>query len=168
MLPEIYKVVAIGRGSLSVMARPRAGEWLDDEIRGLSQAGITCVASLLTTAEAVELELTDEAAVCAVYRIRFLSLPITDRGVPDNVTVTADFIADLHQSAYGGDSIVIHCRAGIGRSGLIAAGVLLNEGLSPEAAFSLISKVRRVTVPDTEEQIKWLQHHRQRLMYVQK
>jgi hypothetical protein len=37
MLPQIYKVLTNGSGFLAVMARPRSGEWLRDEIRGLGQ-----------------------------------------------------------------------------------------------------------------------------------
>jgi hypothetical protein len=31
MIPDIYKVELIGSGSLSVMAKPVSGEWIEDE-----------------------------------------------------------------------------------------------------------------------------------------
>jgi protein-tyrosine phosphatase len=98
-----------------------------------------------------------EAEACEAQGIQFLSFPIEDRGTPRDVAATSMLVAQLHRAAMAGGGIVIHCRAGIGRSGLIAASVLLNEGLSPSEAFSLISKARRVPVPDTEEQIRWVQ-----------
>lgn len=55
-----------------------------------------------------------------------------------------------------GHSTVIHCRAGIGRSGLAAAAVLLHAGLGVTEALERIGRARRVSVPDTPEQEAWL------------
>ena len=62
----------------------------------------------------------------------------------------------LYHHAAGGEHIVIHCRAGIGRTGMVAAGVLLHCGFEPDEALEHISLKRGVTVPDTDEQIEWL------------
>ncbi|TXH69619.1 MAG: hypothetical protein E6Q83_09380 [Thiothrix sp.] len=51
---------------------------------------------------------------------------------------------------------MIHCRAGIGRTSLIAGAVLILLGLKPEAALKHLSQARGVQVPDTEEQAQWL------------
>ena len=88
-----------------------------------------------------------------------MSFPIVDRGVPDSVTLAAELIYYIHQAVSGGKNTVIHCRAGIGRSSLIAAGVLLRENFSPFQAFTLITQKRRVLVPDTREQKQWLEQH---------
>ncbi|WP_373565862.1 protein-tyrosine phosphatase family protein [Microbulbifer okhotskensis] len=48
----------------------------------------------------------------------------------------------------------MHCRAGIGRTGMVAAAILLRSGLEPMEAFQLFSSKRCVQVPD--EQITWL------------
>jgi len=55
-----------------------------------------------------------------------------------------------------GKHVAIHCRAGIGRTGIIAGAVLLKTGKTAKEAFALISDARGVRVPDTEEQEKWL------------
>jgi hypothetical protein len=66
MVPQIYKVLTSGNGFLAVMARPRSGEWLRDEIRGLSQLGVTTIASLLEPREEAELELASERTVAEI------------------------------------------------------------------------------------------------------
>ena len=53
-------------------------------------------------------------------------------------------------------STVVHCRAGIGRTGVAASGVLLHAGFKPDEAFERISELRGVGVPDTEEQRDWV------------
>jgi protein-tyrosine phosphatase len=49
----------------------------------------------------------------------------------------------------------VHCRAGIGRSGIAAAAVLVSLGHEPRDVFAMVSKARGVSVPDTDEQIEW-------------
>jgi protein-tyrosine phosphatase len=56
----------------------------------------------------------------------------------------------------GGQSVVIHCRQGVGRSALIAACVLVLNGVSVDKAFELIENARGCSVPDTEEQREWV------------
>ena len=53
-------------------------------------------------------------------------------------------------------AVGIHCRAGIGRSGLVAACVLSELGTRTDALFPMLSKARRVSVPDTPEQEAWV------------
>ena len=50
----------------------------------------------------------------------------------------------------------IHCLAGIGRSPLLAACVLLKLGVSEERVFPILSQARGAQVPDTSVQVKWL------------
>ncbi len=55
--------------------------------------------------------------------------------------------------AANGLNTVIHCRADIGRTGVVAAGVLLHCGFEPQESIEHISKCRGAAVPDTQEQI---------------
>jgi protein-tyrosine phosphatase len=52
--------------------------------------------------------------------------------------------------------VVVHCRAGIGRSSLIAGTVLVRFGIPPEEAWRLITAARGFRVPETPEQGEWL------------
>jgi len=56
-----------------------------------------------------------------------------------------------------GDSVLIHCRQGIGRSSLLAASLLAAEGVSPKEAWERIEMSRRAPVPDTPEQKAWVE-----------
>jgi protein-tyrosine phosphatase len=55
-----------------------------------------------------------------------------------------------------GRTVVIHCRAGIGRSAVIAACALICSGQDVGTAFNEISRSRGVMVPDTDEQREWV------------
>ena len=52
--------------------------------------------------------------------------------------------------------MVVHCRQGIGRSGLLTACLLIASGATPEMAFQRISAVRGCPVPETMEQREWV------------
>jgi hypothetical protein len=44
----------------------------------------------------------------------------------------------------------------IGRSALIAAGILIEEGMRPEEAIARVSAARNVPVPETPDQRTWI------------
>ena len=146
-------------GKLALAARPRGGDWLEDEIAAWRQAGIDIVLSLLTPDEEKDLDLKAEGREVRQRGMEFVSLPIPDRQVPpanSEVTSTLDKIdADLE----AGKNVVIHCRQGIGRTGLVAACLLVTKGLSPGAAIASLSAARGGPVPETEEQRRWIEHY---------
>ena len=57
---------------------------------------------------------------------------------------------------YSGRQVAIHCKAGIGRSGMISATILILDGMEPLQALNLLEKQRTRKVPDTQEQRQWI------------
>jgi protein-tyrosine phosphatase len=159
MVPQLYKVLTRDEGFLAVMGRPRAGDWLEDEARGLRSLGVDTVASLLELSEEVALDLGLERQAIESLGMRFVSFPIADRGVPANPRDFGAFASGLAAEVQGGRGVAVHCRAGIGRSGITAAAVLVASGRSPDEVFSVISEARGLQVPDTEAQIRWFHEH---------
>src|SRR5262245_61231239 len=82
MRPEVYWLDLPGSGRLAIMPRPRAGDWLDDEIAGWREQGIDVIVSLLEAEEIAELGLQREAVRCHDFGMEFVSFPIPDSGVP--------------------------------------------------------------------------------------
>ena len=156
MRPDIYTVAKIGQGFLAVMAKPVAGEWIADEFLGIARFGIHCLVSLLEQHEIRELGLSSASALCESNGIAYLHFPIKDRGIPTSSSKACDVIEDIHGRISQGQNTVIHCRAGIGRTGLLAASVLVRDGHSAHAAFGMVSKARGIQVPDTTEQYEWV------------
>ncbi|MCP4349017.1 MAG: protein tyrosine phosphatase [Desulfobacterales bacterium] len=125
MIPEIYRIKNFNKGFLATMAKPRSGDWLEDEIHGLAVLGINVVVSLLEFGEEYELGLTKEKSICKAHQIEFISFPIKDFGIPDSAADTAKLAHNLLEKLVKDEkSAVIHCRGGIGRSSLVAACVL--------------------------------------------
>jgi protein-tyrosine phosphatase len=116
MRSPVYWIENPSPGRLGIMARPRSGEWLDDEIAGWEAAGISSVVCLLEMDEVDELGLGDEEALCRRRGIEFVSFPIPDRGLPKTVEETEVLARAVTLKIKGGKAVAIHCRAGIGRS----------------------------------------------------
>src|SRR5205823_1851154 len=80
---------------------------------------------------------------------------IPDRGIPgpNSIdTATRTIGAELEH----GGHVAVHCRAGIGRSCLIAAAVLVTGGYSADEAWAAVGRARGLAVPETAEQRAWL------------
>jgi protein-tyrosine phosphatase len=154
--PEIYWVPAPKRARLAVMPRPRGDEWLADEISGWRRAGLGYVVSLLEAPEVRDLGLAEEAHLCRSAGIEFVSFPVPDRGVPPSIRQTQRLVGRVRAELGHGVGVGIHCRAGIGRSALLAGCVLLRLGVPRDAVFPIIGHARGVPVPDTGLQVEWL------------
>jgi len=139
------------------MPRPRSGDWLEDEIRGWRDQGIDTVVSLLEAREVSDLGLHDEARLCVAAGINFISHPIPDRGTPHSLEEFKALVDALGQQLDQGRSIALHCRAGIGRTGLLGACLLAKLGVPIAKVFPTLSSARGVPMPDTDEQIVWVQ-----------
>ena len=141
---------------LAIMPRPRAGDWLLDEIAGWKAGGVDAVVSLIEEHEIEELELHRLPVACRDAEIDFVSFPIPDRGVPASIGETEKLVRRLSGALADGKAVAVHCRAGIGRSSLIAACVLVRNGYDVNSAFDAIARARGVEVPDTEAQRVWV------------
>jgi protein-tyrosine phosphatase len=156
MFTELYWIDGPWPGRLAISARPRGGDWLEDEIRAWREAGLDVIVSLLTPDEIENLDLLQEAEISQQNGLAFLSLPIVDRSVPALDSNTVQLLEGIEAALDEGKRITVHCRQGIGRSGLIAASLLVARGTSPAVAVEQVEKARHVTIPETPEQRAWL------------
>ena len=110
----------------------------------LKQAGAAAVITLMPTAE-LELNGASELpARCAELGLTWLQLPVADEQVP-----LADFdaawpaaIAQIRELLAADQALAIHCKGGSGRTGLIAARILIDQGIARAEAVSLVQTLR--------------------------
>ena len=131
-----------------------------DRLQRFLQAGITCFVDLTETREIPTYQASLPATSWTGRSIAYLREPIRDHGLPDSREVVARVLARIDEALAAGHVVYLHCRAGIGRSALVAgcwlasrrgtSGGTLDElqDLWLQSAKSAIWPV----VPETEEQ----------------
>ncbi len=91
---------------------------------------------------------------------------IADTGVPNNVSQTQEALAAVRDALKRGRSLYVHCRAGIGRTGLIIGCFLADEEANGKAALKILNRLwlqseRAATwrrVPQTAAQADYIIH----------
>jgi protein-tyrosine phosphatase len=76
--------------------------------------------------------------------------------VPASREAVAELASDIVEALDAGRNVAVHCRQGIGRSGMIVGGVLVAAGTELSSALRAVTGSRGVEVPETEEQRRWL------------
>ena len=156
MATRLFWISGISRGRLAVSARPCGGDDLASEVDGWKRNGVDTVVSLLTPSEIRELQLDGEREACRAAGIEFIHFPIADRGLPDSAAAFTALIRRIEAQLEQNRGVLIHCRAGIGRTGMLASLVLIALGADADSAFARVGARRApVRVPDTGEQREW-------------
>jgi len=86
-----------------------------------------------------------------------LMFPISDYGIPDNPNRFLQIAKDIGKNLQAGENILIHCGAGIGRTGTLAVMTLIGIGLTDEEAQMRVAVAG--SFPETNIQknfIKWV------------
>ena len=156
MSARVFWIAGPWRGRLGILLRPRGGDWLGDEVTAWREAGVHTVVSLLEPEEEAQLVLQGEAAAAAASGIDFRPFPIPDRGIPASRESVAELVGEIVDVLDAGRNVAVHCRQGIGRSGLIVGGILVAAGRDPGTALNAIKESRGLAVPETEQQRQWL------------
>lgn len=131
---------APGSGQLAVMALPRdAGE------RAAAAAfGPALLVTLMTPEEARDKGLAGDLAALAGLAPDWRQAPITDYAVPDPAFEAGwpALAATVHRLLAAGERVLIHCHGGRGRSGLVAARLLIDRGMDAPTALAAVRRAR--------------------------
>jgi protein-tyrosine phosphatase len=124
------------RGSLWLSAMPgRMGTWGDFE-RQAQANGLAMVVCLTPRDEIEELSPDYAAAVLRKGRLfDWVHLPVPNFGVPPDANAFRAAIERIAQRIRNGDAVLMHCAAGMGRTGSAAACVLKALGMSTKDAL---------------------------------
>ena len=123
------------------------GAWarnLDADCDVIARWGASTVLTLIEAHELTELQVERLPAELAERNIAWHHLPIPDQDVPDERFLKAwpTLSGELHALLAGGQRILIHCRGGLGRTGLVAACLLVERGFQANAAIRRVRAAR--------------------------
>ncbi len=136
---------------------------LPKRLRRLLDAGMDCFIDLTQPGECADYQsLLPASVTCA-------RLPLVDHAVPDPANLRQALVA-LDEALAQGRRVYVHCRAGIGRTGLLIGSHLIESGERPESALETLNTLWQQDsralhwprVPETPEQERYLLHWRAR------
>lgn len=151
MTPEIYPITTVARGQLCAMPMP-APDQLDETMSAMRQRNISIVVCLLEAQEMLKLGLQNESTACEAAGMAFRHFPIADFGVPQ-LNQLRTLVKELSEALAAGENVLVHCRGGIGRTGLVCTCILTASGMQAHDAIELVSNQRGCKVPETPAQL---------------
>lgn len=126
----------------------------------LAEAGAAAVLTLMPKDEMQRNAVTDLPELCAQLGLQWFHLPIEDDHAPEQPFQDAWLLAKekIHALVNAGKTIAIHCKGGSGRTGLVAAQILLERGLPLNEVIDRVRAIRpnALQIPAHQEYINKL------------
>ena len=124
----------------------------------LQAAGAEALITLMPAGELEQNQAADLPSLCAERNLEWFHLPVADEQVPldDFAAAWAQARERLQALLGAGRSIAIHCKGGSGRTGLIAARILIDRGLPRAEAVAMVQTLRPKAIQHPAH-VAWLE-----------
>lgn len=142
-------------GKVYLHSMPGRCETWVEFIRAATATGISEIVSLTSVFEIAKKSPPYEKALQEEFPYTISSFPISDYGIPDDEDEFLVFIASVAKSVRAGRHILVHCGAGIGRTGMVASCLLLALGCGIDEARDAVKSAG--SGPETSGQRSFVQ-----------
>ncbi|WP_171177530.1 dual specificity protein phosphatase family protein [Ruegeria sp. HKCCD8929] len=152
----VIYALQVGGGTLAISPMPgRYGNYPEDlDTIAAWEPGL--VISMTTEIEMIQDGARNFGSDIQGRACRWAHLPVEDFGAPPRAVQLKwpDVSAAARQALAGGGRVLVHCRGGCGRSGMVALRLMIECGETPKDALDHLRTVRACAV-ETEGQMNW-------------
>lgn len=128
-------------GSLWLASMPGRFEPWPSFVAEAEQARLDLLVCLTPMLEVQQLSPTYHAAVArGRLPFRWTLMPMRNFGLPDDLPAFTDTVQSVAGALKAGDAVLLHCAAGLGRTGSAAACVLKALGLETQEALRRVQE----------------------------
>jgi ADP-ribosyl-[dinitrogen reductase] hydrolase len=141
-------------------AHAASGSWdrdLATDLQAIRDWGAVTVLTFMEPQELEAHQVADLGGSVEALGMDWLQLPVRDGGVPGEGFEQAWLYAGhrLRSQLLSGRSVLLHCRGGLGRTGMIAVRLLIELGRQPEEAIAAVRAARPGAI-ETEAQLRYV------------
>lgn len=117
---------------------------IENDLQCICNWGASIVVNLLEMQEIIMLGTAALPARILSRNMAFLHLPMANNMLPDESFEEnwRNNRSRLLEALRDGGRILIHCKEGVGRSGIVAARLLIESGVAADSAISAVRKAR--------------------------
>lgn len=130
-------------GKIFASSRP----WNKEHLKLMKKIGVKAVLNLLTEDEKA---ISDQEYLSEGFD--YLNLPIEDMTAP-TVEQLLKAVKWIDKKLNEGKKVLVHCYAGLGRTGTIIAAYLIYKGMEPEEAIEYIRNLRPGSIQTIQQEL---------------
>jgi ADP-ribosyl-[dinitrogen reductase] hydrolase len=150
---EIGMTICPGKKQKGAMS----GDWerdLAEDLDVIAGWGASAVVSVILAKELRELKVDNLGDEVIARKMSWYHFPVPDGGVPDfrfeEIWMQAG--SELRGALRAGKKVLIHCKGGLGRTGTVAARLLVELGDSPDDAIRKVREARRGAIENVDQE----------------
>ena len=153
---KIYRLILNPVGEIALSRMPGSVTCIEDDVAEIVALNCACVLTLAPQEELIRHGGHRLSSLLMNEGIEWHHFPIIDYAtpLPSQDRVWSELSERMHDHLNDNRSILVHCYAGVGRSGMIALRLLVERGANPEDALTQIRQVRPGAVERTA-QYEW-------------
>ncbi len=154
--PMVMHALPVGGGILAIAPLPGAGGDYAGDLAHVHEWTPAMVISLVTDVELLQAGAQSLGQDIQDKGTRWVHLPVADFGVPGPEMQEAwpEISHRARRALLGGGRVLVHCRGGCGRSGMVALRLMIEADEAPDEALARLRGVRPCAV-ETDAQMAW-------------
>jgi len=139
---------APGRKLHSLAAGYIARDLHTDLLRLKEHYGATTIVTLNEEEELSQMGISDLFEKLQEFKMKSMVFQIKDMNIPLHTESNqfVEFILSIVKRVKEGEKVIVHCKAGKGRTGLVVGCCLVSVGLLPQKAVELVRRTRAGTI----------------------
>ena len=158
---DFVEVPARGRLGMTfapgkVQPQAASGPWDRDLAADLQRLqavyGADVLVSVIEAHELRTLRIGGLATAAGDRGMQWLHVPVVDAGTPTDEASWTAALRAVRARLERGETVVVHCKGGLGRTGTFAASVLVTYGIDPKTATARVREARAKTIENPAQE----------------